>query len=50
MLASSAALDKFVAHVSEIGVVAFVKEGSTEASTFKTLADQVRRDDEGDGR
>jgi protein disulfide-isomerase A4 len=44
VLETTAALDKFVANENEIGIVAFVKAGSAEATTLSKLADQHRED------
>jgi len=44
LITSNAALDKFAAHLTEVGVVAFVKDGSAEATTFKSLADANREE------
>jgi len=44
VLETTAAFDKFISNENEIGVVAFVKAGSNEASTFTSLADQHRED------
>lgn len=41
LLTSNAAFDKFTGHLTEVGVVAFVNDGSAEATTFKSLADAV---------